>query len=53
MKDEVKYRFQFNNDVDSCIALGDMIAVGWTVQGLVHEDGYAWLLIEKEVGEAK
>ena len=43
-----KYKFQFNNDADSCIALRDLLLRGWTVQGFIEEDGYTWFLLIKE-----
>ncbi len=44
----LEYKFQFNNDEDSCIALKDMIKNGWTVCGFCAEDGYTWFLLKRE-----
>ena len=43
-----RYKFQFNNDIDSCVALQCMISEGWTVQGFEQEDGYTWFLLQYE-----
>ena len=42
------YKFQFNNDEGSCVALQGMIQAGWTVQGYDTEDGYTWFLLQYE-----
>ena len=42
------YKFQFNNDVASCVALQSMLSGGWTVRELVKEDGYTWFLLQYE-----
>ena len=43
------YKFQFNNDEASCVALGAMIKGDWTIKDCVIEDGYIWfnLIYEK------
>lgn len=43
-----KYQFQFNNDEDSCVALKDLIAKGWTISGYKIEDGFTWFMMIKE-----
>ena len=43
-----RYKFQFNNDEVSCIALRDLIKTSWTVEGFIEEDGYTWLILVKE-----
>lgn len=42
------YKFQFNNDEDSCIALTDLLEQRWEVIGFRGEDGYKWLCLRKE-----
>ncbi len=43
-----RYKFQFNNDEDSCVALQSMLREGWTVQGFAQEDGYTWFWLQYE-----
>ncbi len=43
----MKYKFQFNNDSDSCEALKSMIDDCWIVQGYIEEDGYTFFLMER------
>jgi len=45
---EYKYKFQFNNDVDSCVALQCMIHEGWTICDTKREDGYLWFILQFE-----
>ena len=49
MIDKKEYKFQFNNDEDSCIALRVMIMGGWVLVGCIVEDGYTWLLLETDI----
>lgn len=39
------YKFQFNNDIASCLALMAIIKDGWDL--VVQEDGYTWLIYTK------
>jgi hypothetical protein len=44
----LKYKFQFNGDVDSCLALASMFKDKWELDGvqqIQQEDGYSWILL--------
>ena len=43
-----RYKFQFNNDPDSCDSLKSLIEDGQTVIGFIIQDGYTWLCLEKD-----
>ena len=43
----MKYKFQFNNDAASCIALMDLIKEGWSVCGYEEDVGYSWLILKR------
>lgn len=48
----LKYRFQFNGDPDSCIALADLLRVGWelvNVDPLQTADGFHWIKLQRYV----
>lgn len=44
----LQYKFQFNNDETSCLALSSLIKEGWSIEGFKAEDGYSWLELHKE-----
>ena len=41
------YKFQFNNDIASCLALMAIIKDGWDLDSVIQEDGYTWLIYSK------
>lgn len=41
----IEYKFQFNDDSASCLALDGLIKQGWGVKGFKVEDGYTWFII--------
>lgn len=43
-----EYDFQFNNDINSCLALASMLKDGWIVDGFKIEDGYHWFILIRE-----
>ena len=49
MKNVAEYKFQFNHDTDSCLALASLIADRWEITGFKIEDGYTWFLMFKQV----
>lgn len=42
-----QYKFQFNNDMESCYALATMLKDGWCVVSGKQEEGFTFLLLEK------
>ena len=48
MTKEKKYKFQFNNDETSCLALLSLIKDGWYVIAYKEEDGYTWFVLQYE-----
>jgi hypothetical protein len=49
MAKKLRYDFQFNGDVDSCLALASLIKDGWAVETLSVGDGFTWMHMEKWV----
>lgn len=43
----LKYEFQFNGDVDSCMALASMFRDGWTLERTGVAGGFKWFYLEK------
>lgn len=45
-----KYNFQFNGDVDSCLALADLLKAGWGLANcgaLQTKEGFHWIRLER------
>lgn len=45
MKEPKKYYFQFNGDVDSCLALASMFRDKWEIKDFDKSDGYTWIIL--------
>ncbi len=45
----ITYKFQFDGDKISCLALLTMIGDDWEVKNYIVEDGYAWFILEKKI----
>ena len=39
------YKFQFNHDSYSRLALSQLLQAGWRVWDMGDEDGYSWVLL--------
>ncbi len=53
-----RYKFQFNGDVESCMALASLLKDGWEVASCGYPafavaDGYHWINLVKWEGKTK